>query len=84
MARPKKVAVGELVEVVNTKRKPAANRDYYAGFILLEAGKDGKSRVRVPVMFTKADLDRAVSRAGKNKEDQPDHAWIQELKDLVR
>ena len=76
MPKPKKVAVGELINVVNTKRKPRADVTYFAGIVQVNG-------LRVPVMLTEEDLAKVVHRASCNKEDQPVHSWLKELGDLV-
>jgi len=55
--------------VDNTERKFGAALDYFPSQILLEDG------TKLWAMFTKTEIDNAIKRAEKNKEDIPKTLW---------
>jgi len=56
-------------KVENTERKFGAGLEYYPAQIILEDGTETWA------MFTKSDIDNAIERAKKNKEDIPKSVW---------
>lgn len=73
MAKAKRI--GDLQEVENTKRHPAAALDYNYIRVQTESGAE------VELLFTDGEIKRAALRAMKNKEDLPKLSKIRDFLD---
>ena len=67
--------IGDLKNVENTKKHFAANSKYNYIRVELEDGKE------IPLLFTDAEIKRAVDRAKKNPEDLPKVNKIRDMFD---
>lgn len=68
--------LGRLIRVKNKKLKTFSNENEEYVTILVKNGS-----VESCLMFTDAELVKALNRAEKNKEDQPKRSWISKLLD---
>jgi hypothetical protein len=68
--------VGKLVRVKNQKAKSFSNENEEYVAVLVKSGAEVKA-----LLFTDAELQKAVLRAEKNKEDQPKQSWISKILD---
>jgi len=67
--------IGDMQTVENKKPHPAANSKYNHIRVQLEDGEE------VHMLFTDAEVKRAVERARKNPEDCPKVSWLRDLLD---
>lgn len=57
--------------VVNKQRKFGSNTEYFPAYVIDDTGE------KIPVLFTKNQLDVAAKRAERNMEDMPeDTGWF--------
>lgn len=76
MAKPKQGRrIGDLVQVDNLERKPAAAAKYNCIRVQFP---DGRER---PLLLTDHEVRRALNRARKNPEDIPAVSWVRDLFD---
>lgn len=68
--------LGRLIRVKNKKLKTFSNENEEYITVLVKKGSG-----ELCLMFTDSELAKAVSRAEKNKEDQPKRSWISKLLD---
>lgn len=68
--------IGKLVRIKNQKAKSFSNENEEYVTVLVKSGDAVKC-----LMFTDAELSKALARAEKNKEDQPQQSWISKLLD---
>lgn len=68
--------IGRLVRVKNQKAKTFSNENEEYIAVLVKAGDSVKT-----LMFTDAELSKALARGEKNKEDQPQQSWISKILD---
>lgn len=52
--------------IYNTDRYPTANIKYYLVYII-----DDDNRECIPALFTENEVDKAIERSARNKEDSP-------------
>lgn len=73
-----RVKLGRLIRVWNSKRPKFsnANKEYFV--IPVEDADGGNER---PLMFTKAEIERAEYRASRNPEDVPKKGFLTDLLD---
>lgn len=63
--------IGE--EVENKDRKFAANPSYYPCRVVLDNGTE------IDALFTYSQINVAIKRANKNREDIPKQTWIEKI-----
>jgi hypothetical protein len=68
--------IGRLVRVKNQKTKTFSNENEEYVAVLVKSGAEVKA-----LLFTDAELSKALARGEKNKEDQPKQSWISKILD---
>jgi hypothetical protein len=76
MAQEIYTRLGRLVRIKNQKTKSFSNESEEYTTVLVKAAGGVKT-----LMFTDAELSKALARAEKNKEDQIQQSWISKLLD---
>ena len=67
--------IGDMQAIINKNKKPSANLNYNHIRVQLDDGRE------VHMLFTDAEITRAIDRAQKNPEDCPKISWIRDILD---